>query len=101
MGISRKARREIILILLLIACLSFSYFLVFGQGGYLKLKEYRAELRELQLENLRLRETQKALHQKINRLRNDPYEIERLARERYNLARPGDIIVTIPKNDRW
>ena len=100
MGISRKARREIILILLLIACLSFSYFLVFGQGGYLKLKEYRAELRELQLENLRLRETQKALHQKINRLRNDPYEIERLARERYNLARPGDIIVTIPKSDR-
>jgi len=100
MGISRKARREIILILLLIACLSFSYFLVFGQGGYLKLKEYRAELRELQLENLRLRETQKALHQKINRLRNDPYEIERLARERYNLARPGDIIVTIPNSDR-
>ena len=88
------------MILLLIACLSFSYFLVFGQGGYLKLKEYRAELRELQLENLRLRESQKELHLKINRLRNDPYEIERLARERYNLARPGDIIVTIPKSDR-
>jgi len=100
MGISRKARREIILILLLIACLSFSYFLVFGQGGYLKLKEYRAELRKLQLENLRLRESQRELHLKIDRLRNDPYEIERLARERYNLARPGDIIVTVPKSDQ-
>lgn len=85
------------LIVLLVSCLSFTYFLVFGQGGYLKLKEYRAELRELQLENLRLRETQKELRLKINRLRNDPYEIERLARERYNLARPGDIIVTVPK----
>ena len=99
MGISRKARREIILIFLLTACLSFTYFLVFGQGGYLKLREYRAELRELQLENLRLRESQKELHSRINRLRNDPYEIERLAREQYNLARPGDIIVTIPKRD--
>lgn len=97
MEISRKARREIVLIVLLVSCLSFTYFLVFGQGGYLKLKEYRAELRELQLENLRLRETQKELRLKINRLRNDPYEIERLARERYNLARPGDIIVTVPK----
>ena len=100
MGISRKARREIILIALLVSCLSFAYFLVFGQGGYLKLREYRAELRELQLENLRLRETQKELRLKIKRLRNDPYEIERLAREHYNLARPGDIIVTVPEKDR-
>ena len=99
MGISRKARREIILIFLLTAFLSFTYFLVFGQGGYLKLREYRAELRELQLENLRLRESQKELHARINRLRTDPYEIERLAREQYNLALPGDIIVTIPKRD--
>jgi cell division protein FtsB len=100
MGISRKARREIVWILLLVACLSFTYFLVFGQGGYLRLRDYRSELRELQLENLRLRESQKELRERIHRLRTDPYEIERLARERYDLARPGDIIVTIPKPDR-
>lgn len=96
MRISRKAKRELSLILLFFGSLSLMYALIFGKGGYLQLRESQAELREVQLENLRLREKHHLYLQRINQLRNDPTEIERIARERYNLARPGDIIVNLP-----
>lgn len=47
------------------------------------------------MENLRLRQRHSDFLQTINKLKTDPYEIERIARERYNLARPGDIIVNL------
>lgn len=72
-------------------------FLVFGDGGYLKLREYKAELSELRRENIKLLKTQRALRTKIDNLKNNPEAFERLARERYHFARPGDIIVNIPE----
>ena len=97
MSLSRKARREIAWIIFLLSCLSVSYFLIFGDGGYLKLREYKSELNELRRENIKLLKTQRALRTKIEDLKNDPDAFERLARERYHFARPGDIIVTIPE----
>jgi cell division protein FtsB len=49
----------------------------------------------LQLENLSLRQRHQESLEKINRLKADPSEVERVARERYNFARPGDIIVNL------
>jgi cell division protein FtsB len=96
MAISRKAKRELSWILLFVGCLFSCYFLVFGDGGYLKLQERRQELILLQHENFTLQQSQKDLIERIDRLKTDPNEIERIARERYNLARPGDIIVNVP-----
>ena len=71
------------------------YLLLFGDGGLIQLRKYRSQLQGLQLENLRLRQSHSEYLQTINKLKTDPYEIERIARERYNLARPGDIIVNL------
>lgn len=95
MRISRKAKRELFWILLFAACIPLLYALVWGDVGLLELRKYRQELQELQLENLRLREQHRVYLEKIQKLQNDPHEIERIARERYSLARPGDIIVNI------
>ena len=97
MSISRKAKRELALIFIMVSCLAFSCFLIFGDGGYLKLREHQRVLRQLQLENRKLLENQRDFYQQIHRLKSDPYEIERIARERFQLARPGDIIVNIPE----
>jgi cell division protein FtsB len=80
----------------MVSCISFCWYLFSGEGGYIRLREHKSELHRLQIENLRLLETQRELYQKIDRLKSDDYEIERIARERFQLARPGDIIVNIP-----
>ena len=95
MKFSRKAKRELSWILLFASCLSLVYILTFGDGGFVQLRKYRAELRGLQMENLSLRQRHGEYLEKINRLKADPTEVERIARERYNFARPGDIIVNL------
>ena len=97
MGISRKAKKDFLLGIVILTVLGFSFFMILGHGGYMKLRETREELSRLQEENLRLRQTQTAMLERINRLKTDPHEIERVAREHYQLAKPGDIIVNTPK----
>ena len=96
MSLSRKARYELFWILLFIGCLPLMLTLLLGDGGFVQLRKYRSQLKELQLQNVRLREEYHSFLQRIERLRTDPYEIERIAREQYNFARPGDIIVNLP-----
>jgi cell division protein FtsB len=97
MSISRKTQKEISWILFLLSCLPICYLLVFGDGGYLRLRHYEEELQRLQLENAKLQEHLRSLLSRIEKVKNDPEEVERIARERYNLARPGDIIVYLPE----
>lgn len=100
MDLSRKAKRELSLILLFFLCLPLLYLLAFGEGGYLALRRSRAELKTLQGENLRLRREQQLYLQNIKELKNDPHAIERIARERYDFARPGDIVVQLPPSEQ-
>jgi cell division protein FtsB len=94
---SRKAKRELSWILLFAGCLALLSILLFGDGGLIKLRKYRAESRGLQLENLDLRQQRSDSLQKIDKLKTDPYEWERIAREQYNFALEGDIIVNLPE----
>ena len=95
MKFSRKAKRELSWILLFTSCLALLYILTFGDGGFVQLRQYQKELRGLQLENLILQKKYRESLEKINRLKADPSEVERVARDRYNFARPGDIIVNL------
>lgn len=95
MTIGNKAKRELCWSLLILASVFLLYGSVFGEGGYGQLRRQREELRLLQLENARLRQIHQTYLQKIDKLKNDPSEVERIARERYNFARPGDIIVNL------
>ena len=96
MAISRKARREIFWILLLAACFSLTYILIFAEGGYLEYRKAGDDLRQLQMENQSLRQQQHVYREKIRKLRQDPDEVERIARDRHGYAKPGDIIVNLP-----
>jgi len=96
MPINRKTRKEIAWILFFMFCMPLCYLLIFGDGGYLQLQHYQDELQELQIENMRLHRAQQVLIHRIQKIKEDPDEIERIARERYNFARPGDVIVNIP-----
>jgi cell division protein FtsB len=97
MNFSRKARREVLITLLILFSLCLLYQLVFGSGGFLSVRAYQEELSVLEQENLELEQENAAVADAIERLQNDPEELERIAREELNLARPGDVIITLPE----
>ncbi len=97
MNLSKKTKREIFFILLFVGAAPLVYLNFFGSGGVLTLREHRADLLELEREHHELRGEVEQLREKLKRLDDDPRETERIAREEYNLARPGDIIINLPE----
>ena len=80
-------------------CVPLCYLLVFGEGGYLALRHHGEELQQLQGRRMELQRSQRELQWKIQKIRQDPEEMERLAREEYNFARPGDYVVQVPRSE--
>lgn len=97
MSISTRALRHLWLSLVFLFAVGFSAYLVFGPGGYLKLREYRLQYETLAAQHEALVRQQKELEERIRRLREDPAEVERLARELLELARPGDVVIRVPE----
>ncbi len=61
----------------------------------LRLQQEEQKLMEAsKLRNEELRKSQE-LGNKIDKIKNDQREVERIARERYKMAQPGEIIVNI------
>ncbi len=73
---------------------------IFGTHGYLamrrtqeEIKKVKAELDQLNTENLQLA-------QEVKELKIDPHKIEKIARDELGLARPGEVIIKIPQSPR-
>jgi cell division protein FtsB len=63
-----------------------------GERGALHLWRLRQEKTQLDVETHRLQKENESLRQRISKLRNDNYYLEKQAREDLNLVRPGEII---------
>jgi cell division protein FtsB len=87
--------------LLIVSFLPFFAMLlvaVFHENGILTVNQHEEQLRRLQVANERLRQDNIKLRQEVDELRSDPFAIEKIAREKLNLARPGEMIFqVIPK----
>ncbi len=71
-----------------------------GTSGALRIRAIRQEITaaERDIETLRARAT--ALTQTIDRLRNDPAYIEKLAREEHGLVREGETVLKFPSKPK-
>lgn len=69
---------------------------VAGENGYLARRRQRHEIQALVEQIEKIEQENARLNQKIKDLRSDPHAIEKLARERLRLGRPGEVIVTLP-----
>jgi cell division protein FtsB len=67
-----------------------------GDRGVLHLWRLREEKAKLDEENYRLQRENEDLRQRISKLRNDNFYLEKIAREELNLVRPGEIIYRFP-----
>ena len=84
-------------ILFLIATTLLIVF-VFGDHGLLQLFKLKRERTEIQNHILKLRQNKEVLIAEKNRLENDLDYIEKLAREKYRMAKPGEqVFKVIPK----
>jgi len=73
---------------------------VYGWHGVVRLREMRAQLVVLERDNASLRAQAERLAQTIDRMRNDPAYLERIAREERGMARPGETILKFPSKDK-
>ena len=70
-----------------------------GDRGILHLWRLRAEKARLDEANYRFQKENETLRQRISKLRNDDFYLEKLAREELNLVRPGEVIYRFPSSE--
>ena len=81
--------------------LSLGFFLllllmaVFHENGILNAYQLGQEQHKIKTENENLRTKNEKLRMEIKGLKSDPYEIEKIAREKLYLVKPGDQVYHI------
>lgn len=81
--------------------LSLGFFLllllmaVFHENGILNAYQLEQEQHKIKTENENLRAKNERLRMEIKGLKSDPYEIEKIAREKLHLVKPGDQVYHI------
>jgi cell division protein FtsB len=72
---------------------------IFGKNGYLALRKQKQEYRALEQQIEQLKQENRELEEQVKALRTDPKAIEKVARDDMRMARPGEIIYTLPDKD--
>ncbi len=79
--------------------LSLCLLTAVGDRGALHLWHLRAEKAGLDEANYRLQKENDTLRERISKLRNDDFYLEKMAREELNLVRPGEVIYRFPSSE--
>ena len=83
-----------------VVLLLFAGLTVYGWQGVVRLRQMREQLQSLERENVALRRDAERLAQIIDRLRNDPAYLERIAREERGMVRPGETVLKFPPKEK-
>ena len=95
-----ETQKKFIRGILLIIAITLSIVFIFGDHGLLQLYKLKKERSEIQKHISKLRENREQLISEKNRLENDLEYIEKLAREKYRMAKPGEkVFKVIPKQN--
>lgn len=94
-GGARKTKAQKTLILGLVLCALMLGVAVFSQEGFMRVYELEEGLAELVQGNDRLKNENLLLSREITALKTDPFQVERIAREKLKLVRPGEIVYQI------
>ena len=89
---------SVFLLSLVFSALLFSLFFV-GDRGLLQVRRQRIELRAAQEEVARIDAENRKLEAEVAALKSDPRALEKIAREKLQLVKPGEVVVILP--DGW
>jgi cell division protein FtsB len=85
--------------------LSLTFFVVmilvavFHEDGILTVLKLEEDLVELKDSNEKLRDENKGIRREIKLLKNDPFAIEKIAREKLRMVKPGETVYQIVRQD--
>lgn len=71
---------------------------VFGTHGLVAMRRSKIQIQAVQAQIQQLDQENQELQQRIHSLKTDPAAIEKIARDRMGLARPGEMIFQIPES---
>lgn len=86
---SKKIRLLLNTVLILAFLVVFRDFVVYKR----KSQTYQQQITDLKDEIARLKKEEQALREKVSRLESDPLAIEKRARERFNMLKPGEELI--------
>jgi len=97
---TKNSRHQKILLLSLGFFLLLVMMAVFHENGILSAYQLEQDQLEMKNENEILRAKNEKLRQEVIALKSDPYEIEKIAREKLNLVKPGDQVYHIVQTQK-
>jgi cell division protein FtsB len=98
--VKRATRRVPRRVVLLVAGVLVVAGIAVGTNGTMRVWQMQRELASLEQEVVRLRVHTEQLTQTVERLRNDPLYIEKLAREDLGYVREGETVLKFPSQSR-
>jgi cell division protein FtsB len=73
---------------------------IFGTHGYLAMRRTQQEIKKVNADLDQLNKENLDLEQEVRELKTDPHKIEKIARDELGLARPGEVIIKIPRSQQ-
>lgn len=73
---------------------------IFHEEGALTVYDFNKELAQIKADNEQLRQENQRLIGEIQALKTDPFAVEKIAREKLNLVKPGEIVYQIIREPR-
>lgn len=97
--LKNRTLRRLGIVALTLLCAVLVMNAIFGDHGLLALRRQRREYESIEKQVYDLEKENAQLEKQIKALKSDPKAIEKEARERLHLAKPGEIIYTLPEHD--
>src|SRR5215470_15559409 len=73
---------------------------IFGAHGYLAMRRTKQDIERVAGEIARLNKENAELAEEVKSLKSDPRKIESIARDELGLAKPGEVIIKIPRDQQ-
>jgi cell division protein FtsL len=70
---------------------------IFGTHGFLAMRRKQLEIKKVTTDLDQLNKENFQLEQEVRELKTDPRKIEKIARDELGLAKPGEVIIKIPR----
>ena len=84
--------------IVLLICMSLIIVFIFGDHGLLKLYTIKKKRKKIQVSIAKLREEKEKTMGEKNKMENDLDYIEKIAREKYKMVKPGEKIFKVIEN---
>ena len=84
--------------LVFLICMSLIIIFIFGDHGLIKLYKIKNQRKKVQNHITQLREEREKRKEEKNKIENDLEYIEKIAREKYKMVKPGEKVFKVVEN---